>query len=484
MRGRRDNLHTRKSSMALQLYDTLTRTKAEFQPIAPGKVTFYSCGPTVHDYAHIGNFKTFIVYDLVKRYLAHKGYEVTHYTNITDVDDKTIRKAQAEGVSLDELADRYATIFFEDMGRLNMLPTDGFPKATDHIAEMVDMIGRMIEDGHAYKRDGSVYYSIKSFPEYGELAHLDVEGMQSGASGVDADEYEKEDVRDFVLWKGWKPEDGEVYWETDLGKGRPGWHMECSCMAIKYLGETIDIHGGGIDLVFPHHQNEIAQSEALTGKPFANYWIHSAFINVDDEKMSKSLGNFLTLRDVVKSPDDARAFRYLVVSSHYRTAFNFSAEVLEGARSTMRHLTNFRRRLAEVEAAEGGDDVTPLVRDARDAFVQYMDDDLNSPNAMAAVFALVSDVEDLLGDDRMDRKGADLVDAFMDEINEVLGIFYTLPEDEAEETLPDDLLALIAERETARKEKSWARSDEIRDQFKELGYVLEDGADGTTWKKA
>ena len=469
--------------MALQLYDTLTRTKAEFQPIEPGKVTFYSCGPTVHDYAHIGNFKTFIVYDLVKRYLAHKGYEVTHYTNITDVDDKTIRKAQAEGVSLDELADRYATIFFEDMGRLNMLPTDGFPKATDHIAEMVDMIGRMIEDGHAYKRDGSVYYSIKSFPEYGELAHLDVEGMQSGASGVDADEYEKEDVRDFVLWKGWKPEDGEVYWETDLGKGRPGWHMECSCMAIKYLGETIDIHAGGIDLVFPHHQNEIAQSEAVTGKRFVNTWIHSAHINIDDEKMSKSLGNFLTLRDIVRSPDDARAFRYLVVSNHYRTAFNFSADVLEGAKTTIRRLNNFRGRLAEIDREDGGEDLEPVVTKAREAFIGFMDDDLNTPRAVASMFDMIGEVDNLIGQGQVDRKGAGLVEALLDEINQVLGIFYTLPEDEVEDALTDDLQAMIAERDQARKDKNWARSDEIRDHFKSLGYTLEDTAEGTVWKK-
>ncbi|MDP6777659.1 MAG: cysteine--tRNA ligase [Candidatus Latescibacteria bacterium] len=470
--------------MAISFYNTLTRQKEPFKEIEPGKVRFYTCGPTVYDFAHIGNQKTFIVYDLIKRYLSYRGYEVNHIVNITDVEDKIISRIRDEGISREELTGRYEKAFFEDMDTLNILPADRFPRATEHIPEMVEMVGQLIEDGHAYKRGGSVYFSIPSFPTYGELARLDVAGLRTSAEGVDEDEYDKENARDFVLWKAWKDEDGEVFWETDLGKGRPGWHMECSCMAIKYLGETIDIHGGGVDLVFPHHQNEIAQSEALTGKPFANTWIHSAFINVDDEKMSKSLGNFLTIRDVVNSPDDARAFRYLVASSHYRTAFNFSAEVLEGAKSTMRHLTNFRRRLAEVQKAEGGDDVTPLVRDAREAFVEHMDDDLNSPNAMAAVFGLVSDVEDLLGEERMDRKGADLVDAFMDEINEVLGIFYTLPEDEVEETLPDDLLALIAEREEARKEKNWARSDEIRDQFTEMGYVLEDTPDGTAWKKA
>jgi cysteinyl-tRNA synthetase len=470
--------------MAIQFYNTLTRKKEPFKEIEDGKVTFYSCGPTVHDYAHIGNFKTFIVYDLIKRYLSFRGYEVNHVMNITDVEDKIIQKVAEQGKGLEAFTSQYSKIFFEEMAILNILPANGYPKATDHISEMVEMIHRMVEDGFAYKRDGSVYFSIGKFPAYGELARIDVNGMQEGASGTDLDEYEKEDARDFVLWKAWKEEDGEVFWESDFGKGRPGWHMECSCMAMKYLGETVDIHAGAVDLIFPHHQNEIAQSEAVTGKRFVNYWLHGAHINVDDTKMSKSLGNFLTISDVAKTPDDARAFRYLVVSSHYRTAFNFSKEALDGARNTMRHLNNFRNRLSEANRSDGGTNLEQVVTQARDGFVAHMDDDLNSPRAMASVFEMVSTVEDLLGDDSVDRSGADLVNEFLQELDQVLGIFYTLPDDNQEASLTDELQALVEEREAARSEKNWARADEIRDQFLELGYVLEDTPNGTVWKPA
>jgi cysteinyl-tRNA synthetase len=470
--------------MGIQFYNTLSRTKEPFKEIDEGKVTFYSCGPTVHDYAHIGNFKTFIVYDLIKRYLIYREYQVSHVMNITDVEDKIIRKLSEQGQDLAAFTSRYSEIFFQEMALLNILPADQYPKATDHVSEMVEMIHRMVEDGFAYKRDGSVYFSISKFPSYGELARLDFAGMQEGASGTDLDEYEKEDARDFVLWKAWKEEDGEVFWESDFGKGRPGWHMECSCMAMKYLGETVDIHAGAVDLIFPHHQNEIAQSEALTGKKFVNYWLHGAHINVDDTKMSKSLGNFLTISDVAKTPDDARAFRYLVISSHYRTAFNFSKEALDGARNTMRHLNNFKRRLSEVEVKDGGADLGALVTAARDGFVTHMDDDLNSPRAMASVFDMVSAVEGLLGEHNVDRAGAEQVEDFLNEIDQVLGIFYGVPGEEEASSLTDELQALVEERQTARKEKNWARADEIRDLFLERGFVLEDTPDGTVWKPA
>ena len=470
--------------MAIRLFNSLTREKEEFREIRPGRVTFYSCGPTVHDYSHIGNLKTFIVFDLIKRYLTYRGYRVCHVMNITDVDDNIIGKVRDENTTLEELTNRYAAAFFEDMETLNILPADHYPRATDHISEMVGMISRMIEDGYAYVHNGSVYFSIRSFPSYGELAQLDVSGLQTGASGVDTDKYDKEDARDFVLWKAWKSEDGDVFWKTDLGKGRPGWHLECSCMSIKYLGETIDIHAGAVDLIFPHHQNEIAQSEAFTGKRFVNYWMHGAHINVDDEKMSKSLGNFLTVRDIVNTPDDARAFRYLVVSNHYRTAFNFSAEVLDAARRTLRRLDNFRRRLSEVTRTGGGDDVTSQVDAAREGFVAYMDDDLNTPRAMSAVFEMVNGVEDLLRAGRMDRDGAGLVDGFLDEIDQVLGVFDGAADDVREEELPEDLAVLIAERDQARKERNWARADEIRDRFTEMGYTLEDTPEGTVWKRS
>ena len=470
--------------MALQFYNTLTRRKEAFREIEPGKVRLYTCGPTVYDFAHIGNFRAFLTYDLIKRYLNYRGYEVRHVMNVTDVDDKTIRGAREEGVPLAEFTSPYLRAFVEDMERLNILPADLYPRATEHIPDMVEIVHRLIEDGYAYRRDGSVYFSIKSFPAYGELAHLDVDGMQTGASGVDADEYEKDDVRDFAVWKAWQEEDGEVFWETNLGKGRPGWHLECSCLAMKYLGETVDIHAGGVDLVFPHHQNEVAQSEAVSGKRFANYWMHNAFVNIDNKKMSKSLGNFLTLRDIVNVPDDGRAFRYLMVSSHYRTPLSFTPEVLDGAKNTLRRLTNFRTRMKDAPAQAGGADVAPLIREARDGFIRHMDDDLNSPRAAAAVFGLVNQVEDLLGEGRLDRSGAKDVDAFLVEIDQVLGVFYRLPEDdEAEEALPKELEALIGEREAARKARNWARADEIRDELAEQGYTLEDTAEGTIWRR-
>ena len=470
--------------MAIHFYNTLTRKKEAFKEIEPGKVRFYSCGPTVHNFAHIGNFRTFLVFDLIKRYLTYRGFSVQHIMNITDVEDKIIRGVREGEESLESLTGRYSEAFLEDMEALNIMPADHYPKATEHIPEMVEMVQSLIEDGYAYVRDRSVYFSIDRFPKYGELARLDVEGMKVGASGVDADEYDKENVRDFALWKGYHEDDGDVFWETDLGKGRPGWHLECSCMSIKYLGETIDIHAGGEDLIFPHHQNEIAQSEAYTGKEFANYWLHSAFMNINNQKMSKSLGNFLTLRDIVNSPDDARAFRYLVVSSHYRTSFSYSDDVLEGAKSTLRHLSNFRTRLENVDASDEGTDVGSIVDAARQEFIDHMDDDLNSPRAMASIFGLVDQVEGLLSKEELGRSGADLVEGLLQEVDQVLGVFYVLPEDDAEQNLDEDLQAKIDEREEARASKNWQRADEIRDELLELGYVLEDTADGTVWKRA
>jgi cysteinyl-tRNA synthetase len=470
--------------MPLVFYNTLSRSKEEFKPIREGEVSFYSCGPTVHDYAHIGNFRAALTFDLIKRYLKYRGYAVRHVMNITDVEDKIITKVKDQGLSLSELTTRYAEIFLDQQRLLNIEPADEYPKATDHIPEMVELIQGLVEDGYAYKRDDSVYFSIDRFPDYGKLANLDVEGMQSGASGVDTDEYYKDNVRDFALWKGWKEEDGEVFWNTDLGKGRPGWHLECSCLSMKYLGETIDIHAGGIDLIFPHHQNEIAQSEAATGKRFVNYWLHNAFLNINDEKMSKSLNNFYTLSDIVQQPDDARAFRWLIVSSHYRTTLNFSEEVLTGAKSTMRRLNNFRARLVDISIESGGEDVAPLVEQAHNAFVEHMDDDLNSPRAVAALFDFVNAVEVLVGDDRLDTTGAAAVLALLDDVDRVLGVFYTLPEDETpEESLSDDLLSLIQEREQARKDRNFARSDEIRDQLLAHGITLEDTPDGTLWHR-
>ena len=470
--------------MAIQFFNTLSGRKETFKPIKPGKVSFYSCGPTVYDYSHIGNFRAFLTYDLVRRHLEYRGYEVRHVMNITDVDDKTIRNARSERISLTSLTTRYTDAFFEDLGRLNILPADRYPRATEHIEDMVEMVARLIEDGYAYRRDGSIYFSIRKFQTYGALANLDAKHLKLGASGVDADEYDKKDVRDFVVWKAWREEDGDVYWTTDLGKGRPGWHLECSCMSMKYLGETIDIHAGGEDLVFPHHQNEIAQSEAATGKRFANTWLHNAHMKIDEQKMSKSKGNFFTLQDVAKSPDDARALRYLVVASHYRMPLNFTMEALRGARGTLRRLNNFRSRLKAVERQTGGADVSPLVEAARGEFVRHMDDDLNSPRAVASLFDLVNEVERLLSDGRLDRSGGSRVDAYIGEVDRVLGVSYTLPEDRTEEALPEEVERLSAEREAARAQKDWATADAIRNRIAEMGYALEDTGDGTVARKA
>jgi len=471
--------------MAVQLYNTLTRNKEAFKEIEPGKVRFYSCGPTVHDFAHIGNFRAFIAFDIIKRYLRYRGYDVMHVMNITDVDDKTIRGAQSAGVGLQEYTDRYTRAFLDDLAALNIEPADLSPRATDHIAEMVELVTRMIEDGFAYRREGSVYFSIAKFPTYGQLAHMNMDDLQAGASGVDADEYDKDDARDFVVWKAWQPDDGDVFWETDLGKGRPGWHLECSCMAMKYLGQTVDIHSGGVDLIFPHHQNEIAQSEAVTGQTFANYWVHNAFVNIDSEKMSKSLGNYLRLQDIAKTPAETRAFRYLVATSHYRTPLNFTQEAIDGAGNTMERLTRFGERLSETQVESGGDDLAPAIDRARDGFVAHMDDDLNTPRAIASVFGLVNEVDGLIAAGRLDRGGAEMVEAFLEEINGVLGIFYRLPEeDDAQGDLPEDLESLIAERESAREARDWVRADEIRDQLLEQGILLEDTPEGTVWRRA
>ena len=469
--------------MAIQFYNTLTRTKETFKPIRPGEVTFYSCGPTVYDYSHIGNFRAFLTADLVKRYLKYRGFQVKHVMNITDVDDKTIRNSRSEGVSLEELTRRYTDAFFKDLKRLNIQPADEYPKATEHIQEMVEMVTGLIEDGYAYRRDGSVYFSIQKFQTYGELANLDVKNLKMGASGVDADEYDKEDARDFVVWKGWWEEDGEVFWETDLGKGRPGWHLECSCMSMKYLGETIDIHAGGEDLVFPHHQNEIAQSEAATGNKFANTWLHNAYMKIEEQKMSKSRGNFLRLQDVAKAPDDVRALRYLIVASHYRMPLNFTMETLQSAKGALRRLSNFRSRLAEIELEEGGTDPSAFVETAKTEFVRHMDDDLNSPRAVAALFDLVNEVEPLLNEGKLDRSVACQVDALIEEVDQVLGVFYRLPEDEEEVEIPPELQVLAEERDEARKTKDWAKADEIRDQIEEMGYALADSAEGTVIRK-
>jgi cysteinyl-tRNA synthetase len=352
----------------LRIYNTLTNSKEEFCPAEPGVVRFYTCGPTVYDFAHIGNFRTFVFQDLLRRYLRFRDYRVIHVMNITDVDDRTIQMARTQGISLMEYTARYTEAFLEDSQKLGLQPPDFMPRATGHIPEMVQLIRRLEEGGYTYRRDGSIYFSIARFPEYGKLSKQDFKGMQAGAR-VDNDRYDKDEARDFVLWKARK--EGDDFWETDIGPGRPGWHIECSAMSMKYLGESFDIHCGGIDLVFPHHENEIAQSECATGKPFVHYWVHPEFLVVEGEKMSKSLGNFFTLRDLLDQGHSPQAIRYLLLSVHYRKQLNFTMDGLRQAESSIQRLEDFRQRMTELaDTSEPCPEFAAQVGSAQTSFIE------------------------------------------------------------------------------------------------------------------
>jgi cysteinyl-tRNA synthetase len=461
----------------LRLYNTLTRSKEEFEPVHAGEVRIYTCGPTVYDYAHIGNFRAFVFEDILRRYLMYKGYRVIQVMNLTDVDDKTIRGARQANVSLREYVDYYKKAFFEDLDTLHIQRAEYYPAATDHIPEMVALIKRLLERGAAYRAGDSIYFKVEAFPEYGKLAHLEERQLQAGASGrVDADEYEKEDARDFALWKGWTEADGDVYWETELGKGRPGWHIECSAMAMKYLGTPLDIHAGGVDLVFPHHENEIAQSEAAAGQPFVRRWLHCQHLLVDNQKMSKSLGNFYTLRDLLKRGYKAKALRYSLLSTHYRQAQNFTLEGLTAAAAAVQRLQDF---MANLQMADGTDTpVEGLIAEARQRFEEGMDDDLNMPLGLAAIFEFVREVNRLLADGKVSRANAQAVMTAMWEFDRVLGLLK-----EEESGLDVEVEHLLQERERARKRRDFATADQLRAQITALGYIVEDTPRGPRVKR-
>ena len=460
-------------------FNTLTRRKEKFVPIESGKVGLYTCGPTVYDYAHIGNFRAFLFEDLLKRWLEYRGYKVTHVMNLTDVDDKTIRGSQKQQIPLEKYTEHYAKAFFEDIKALNIEPADYYPKATGHIPEMVALVKQLIQNGYAYKgQDGSIYYAISNFKNYGELSHIKVDELKAGAR-VKTDEYTKEEAQDFALWKAWTPEDGDVFWETELGKGRPGWHIECSAMSMKYLGETFDIHCGGIDNMFPHHENEIAQSEAATGRKFVNYWLHNEHLLVEGRKMAKKLGNFYTLRDLLGKGYDPIAIRYLLLSSHYRAQFNFTFEALDAAGAAVGRLRNFVRRLQDADGKGSGGKVAELLRGVQRGFGEAMDDDLNVSVALAALFDFVREVNGLLDAGVVSRSEAEEVDAVMKRFDGVLGVVGEVAE---EETLSKEAEELIAKREAARKAKDWATADALRARLSELGVVVEDTAQGVRWR--
>ncbi|MCD6476649.1 MAG: cysteine--tRNA ligase, partial [Candidatus Aenigmarchaeota archaeon] len=442
----------------------------------------------VYNYAHIGNLRSFICADILKRWLIYKGFKVKHVMNITDVDDKTIRDSQKQNISLKEFTRKYEKAFFEDLNKLNIIKPDITPRATEHIDDMVSVIQTLLEKGYAYHgEDGSIYFSIKKFPDYGKLAGLDLDKLKPTAQ-ISEDEYSKEDARDFALWKAWTEKDGDVYWETPLGKGRPGWHIECSTMSSKYLGIPFDIHTGGVDLIFPHHTNEIAQAEAATGKKFVNYWVHIEHLIVDNKKMSKSLGNFYTLRDLLEKGYSSKAIRYILMSTHYRKQLNFTLSGLEQAEKTVKGLLDFMHKIKTIELfGDYNQGFKVHLDELKKKFEEYMDDDLNMPQALAIVFEIIKEtnkaIEEKHGDNdkltSISTENLREVYKLMKEIDKVLGIL-----EEEEEEIPKEIIDLAEKRQEARKKKDFETADKIREQIKSKGYLIEDTSSGYRIRKA
>ncbi len=472
--------------MGLRIHNTYSGMVEEFIPSGQKKdkigdyppVTIYSCGPTVYGYAHIGNFRTFIFNDLLRRYLKFRGYRVDHAMNITDVDDKTINGSLSEGLSLRDYTDRYIKIFFEDLDSLNIEKAEHTPRATESIDEMVDIIRRLDEKGIVYTKDGSQYFSISKFENYGRLSRLDSREIKTGLR-YDTDEYEKDDVRDFVLWKAAK--ENEPSWDTPYGAGRPGWHIECSAMVRGVFGGTIDIHTGGVDLIFPHHENEIAQSEGAYGEPFVRYWIHVEHLLVDGAKMSKSKGNFYTLRDLLDKGYSPRAIRYLLIASHYRKQLNFTLEGLRTAENALARIDNFLVRLGDIKKEGEADPAVKTLSDEfNEHFTEIMDDDLNVSGGIGAFFEYLHSLNSLIDEGRMSLAAAARVKEALQRVDSVFGfIFFSGTEDDIDVTRIE---SLIAQRQEARKAKDFARADEIRDILIAEGIFLEDTRDGVRWK--
>jgi cysteinyl-tRNA synthetase len=473
--------------MAPRIYNTITGLAAEIVPGGVRKervsdyppVTIYSCGPTVYGYAHIGNFRTFVFNDFLRRYLKFRGYRVDHAMNITDVDDKTIAGANAEKITLAEYTGRYTDIFLQDLKTLNIEPVEHMPRATESIDAMIGIITRLKDGGYVYDKDGSLYFSIAKFHKYGRLSRLDAREIKSGLR-YDTDNYDKDDVRDFALWKA--PKEGEISWDTPFGKGRPGWHIECSAMIRKIFGTTIDIHTGGVDLIFPHHENEIAQSEAAYGETFVRHWIHAEHLLVNGSKMSKSLGNFYTLRDLLEKGHSPRSIRYLLISAHYRKQYNFTIEGIAQADQALARIDNLLVRLRDVKK-DGP--AAPAVREKADRlladFTEAVDDDLNISRGLGVFFEFAHDVNTLMNDEKLSRADCDTVLDALGKLDAVLGvIFFEAPARQDIDAARVE--SLIAERIAAKKSKNFTRADEIRNELLDRGVVLEDTKEGTRWK--
>lgn len=464
----------------LRFHNTLTNTLENFTPLDDNRVRLYICGPTVWNFAHIGNFRTFTFGDVLARYLRFEGYDLTHVMNLTDVDDRIINESAKSEKTIDEFVQPFIVAFWEDMSTLGNNRPDIAPRATEHIKEMIDIISSLMANGRAYESDGSIYFRISSFPEYGKLSKIKFEGnIVGGSERIDTDKYEKEDARDFALWKLVDRSD-PAGWDAPFGYGRPGWHIECSAMSMKYLGETFDIHAGGVDLQFPHHENEIAQSEGATGKLFAKYWLHAEFLKVDSEKMSKSLGNDFTLREIVGRGFNPLAIRYLLISVPYNKQLNFTFEGLKGAETTVDRLQQFRRLVKEARTSPGSDEsVRTLITSSLAEFESAMDDDLNTSQALAAVHNVVREINGILARGALKEDDQALVIGLVEKFDAVLGIFGS----ESSEILDDEIESLIAQRQDARRNRNFARSDEIRDLLAEKGIILEDTKDGVRWKR-
>lgn len=463
--------------MEMKVFNSLTRRDEPLAPIADNTIRMYTCGPTVYNFAHIGNFRAYTFEDILRRAIQFNGMRVKQVMNLTDVDDKTIRGANAANVPLTDYTKTYKEAFFADLKKLNVQPAEVYPAATDHIPEMISLVEKLIDKGVAYKSDdGSVYFAVTKFPGYGKLAHIDFDSQRTGARCA-ADEYDKENVGDFALWKAWEPSDGPVGWDSPWGRGRPGWHIECSAMSMKYLGETFDLHTGGIDNLFPHHENEIAQAEAATGKEFVKTWMHCAHLKVNGEKMSKSAGNFFTLRDLIEKGWSGREIRYVLVNAHYRQGLNFAFSALEDARKSLARIDTCVDALERLAGGAGaGSPVPEFAQNALAEFTAAINDDLNTPKAFAALFELVRHANAWMqGGDVPPASAAAILGVFR-RMDSVLGVIFFGKSEKAE--VPPEIQALLNQRSEARKAKNWAESDRIRDEIAAAGWVVKDSRDG------
>jgi len=461
----------------IQFFNTLSGKIEPFHPLMPGEVRLYTCGPTVYDYAHMGNFRAYIFEDLLKRFLISMNYNVIHVMNITDVDDKTIKGANAEGVPLEEYTRRYIDAFFEDINVLNIFKANYYPRATEHIPDMVIMIKGLLKKGYAYEKEGSIYYNISKFADYGKLSKIDLNKLKPGQR-IESDEYEKESPQDFALWK--KKKEGEPSWETEIGEGRPGWHIECSVMSSKYLGQTFDVHCGGVDNIFPHHENEIAQSEAYSSKKFVHYWLHCRHLIVEGEKMSKSKGNFYTLRDILQKNVDPMAIRFLLLSTHYRKILNFTFEALNQASASLQRIKDFLFELKNHPFKKGENKhISELIEETRHKLISGLSDDLNISVVLSALFEMIRKVNILISKGKVYMKDAENLISFIRYIDKILAV---LPEEE-EETLAIEVQEKIKIREKARVERNYELADKIREELLRKGIFLEDTKDGVRWKK-